>query len=430
MNWMNPRDHGDVPGPLGEARRAAYRDELHALILRLSHEFIRVEQDGLEDAIRRALETLGRFVGASSCYLFEFDTQMSSASKRYEWRAASVPSTIEAFARVTSETMRTLFPLSAAGRTVRVNSLDELDRDASFEREKLEALSIGAFLFVPLKLGERVVGLVGFDQHGGGRVWTDEHELLLQLAADMLVQAIERRGARDRLEFHVNNAPLGVIEWGPDWNARRWSPTAEKIFGWAPREVIDRSWADWTFVHEQDLPRVTEATRRLIEGEEDSNICVNRNHTRDGRVITCEWFNSVLRDHAGRVVSILSFVQDVTQAQRTQRQLVESRGELEKLHAELQERADEALRESELRHGTLAEHATDMISCHDLDGTYRYASQASEALIGYTPAELWGVNAFELIHPDDLAEIRAGHETMLRTAGSWVATYRLRHKTG
>ena len=430
MRPQEPSDPAEYSDPLVRAQAAAYRDELNSLVLRLSHGFIRVDQSGIEDAIRATLETLGRFAQASSCYLFEFDTQMASASKRYEWRAVSVPSTIQAFSGVTPESMQTLFPRAAAGQTVRIGSLDELGPDAQREREKLSALSIGAFLFVPLMVGERVIGLVGFDQHGGGRVWTDEHELLLKLAADMLAQAIERRGAHDRLEFHIDNAPLGVIEWGGDWCARRWSPTAERIFGWPAHEVIGRAWNDWKFVHEDDLDQVMGVTQRLVEGEEDSNICLNRNYTRDGRVITCEWFNSVLRDHAGRVVSFLSFVQDVTQAQQMKRQLIESRAELEELHAALKARANEALRESELRYGSLAEHATDMISCHRLDGTYVYASQAAEALIGYTPEELLEAQPFDMMHPDDLPAIEAGHEQMLSTSGSWVVTYRLRHKAG
>jgi len=147
-------------------------------------------------------------------------------------------------------------------------------------------------------------------------------------------------------------------------------------------------------------------------------------------VLHCEWFNSVLCDRQGQVVSILSFVQDVTEQHDTRAALESSQLELHRLNAELQARASEAMRESELRHGHLAEYATDMISCHTLEGQYLYASQASEALLGFRPEELVGRLAFDMFHPDDLEMIRHGHEQMLRNAGSWVVTYRLRHKQG
>lgn len=433
MASTHPRESGlpeDLSDALGRGTHGGNRDELTGLILRLSHEFIRVDQSGIEDAICASLETLGRYVGASSCYLFEFDAQLTTASKRYEWCATEVPSTMSVFTGVTRQSMKTLFPRAAAGETVRVDSLDQLGEDAQPERDILSEHAIGAFIFVPLKVGDRVIGLVGFDQHDGGREWTDEHELLLKLAADMMTQAIERRESRDRLDFHVNNAPLAVVQWGSDWCVARWSPAAERIFGWTAEQVLGRSWDGWDFVHPEDLSQVFEVIQRLRNGEEESNISRNRNFTKDGRVVHCEWFNSIMRNSQGEVDSILSFVQDNTAAQQLKHQLVESQAELEVLHAELQKRADEALRESELRYESLAELATDMISCHALDGQYLYASQASEALLGYSSRELIGTQAFDLFHPDDIDKIEQGHNQMLNTSGAWAVTYRAKHKAG
>lgn len=61
---------------------------------------------------------------------------------------------------------------------------------------------------------------------------------------------------------------------------------------------------------------------------------INRNYTKDGRIVTCEWFTSVLRDRRGQVVSFLSFVQDVTQRLSTAAELAVGR-------AQLQERFDQ-----------------------------------------------------------------------------------------
>jgi PAS domain S-box-containing protein len=71
-----------------------------------------------------------------------------------------------------------------------------------------------------------------------------------------------------------------------------------------------------------------------------------------------------------------------------------------------------------------------MISCHGLDGRYLYASQAAQALLGYPPRELVGRQAYELFHPEDVARIRASHETMLDTGEGRAVTYRLRHRDG
>lgn len=138
----------------------------------------------------------------------------------------------------------------------------------------------------------------------------------------------------DRLNFHIDNARLGMIEWDGDWHVQRWSPIAEEIFGWTAQEVAIQEWESWAFVYEDDEPRIRNLTDRLVRGERESASVINRNYTKDGRIVTCEWFISVLRDRRGQVVSFLSFVQDVTQRLSTAAELAVGR-------AQLQERFDQ-----------------------------------------------------------------------------------------
>ena len=122
----------------------------------------------------------------------------------------------------------------------------------------------------------------------------------------------ELRAAQLRLIDHVENSPLAVIEWGPDFRVTRWAGQAEKIFGWSAEEVVGKHFSDWRFVFPDDAGKVGDVARRLIDGTEQRNLCQNRNLTKSGRVIHCVWQNSVLHDDAGQIVSILSLIQDVT----------------------------------------------------------------------------------------------------------------------
>ncbi len=65
------------------------------------------------------------------------------------------------------------------------------------------------------------------------------------------------------------------------------------------------------------------------------------------------------------------------------------------------EQANKELKEEKEKYQLLTDNSTDMISVHKPDGTYLYVSPASEELIGYTPEELVGKNAFDNIHPED-----------------------------
>jgi diguanylate cyclase (GGDEF)-like protein/PAS domain S-box-containing protein len=69
------------------------------------------------------------------------------------------------------------------------------------------------------------------------------------------------------------------------------------------------------------------------------------------------------------------------------------------------ERAEATLRKSEDRFRSLVQNSSDLTMVLDTTGI-SYASEASERLLGYTPAELIGLSPAELVHPDDLGWLR------------------------
>src|SRR5690349_14804979 len=118
-----------------------------------------------------------------------------------------------------------------------------------------------------------------------------------------------------QLSFHVESSPLAVVEWDSDFRVSRWSMSAERLFGWKAEEVIGKHVNEWRFVFADDEDAVALVTNRQREGVEVHGILRNRNYTRDGGVLFCEWYNSVLHDNRGKLISVLSLVLDVTARQ-------------------------------------------------------------------------------------------------------------------
>ena len=115
-----------------------------------------------------------------------------------------------------------------------------------------------------------------------------------------------------QLAFHVESSPLAVIEWDSDFRVSRWSASAERLFGWKAEDVIGKHVNEWRFVFADDVDAVALVTNRQREGVEVHGVQRNRNYTRDGSILYCEWYNSVLRGDRGKLVSVLSLVLDVT----------------------------------------------------------------------------------------------------------------------
>ena len=122
------------------------------------------------------------------------------------------------------------------------------------------------------------------------------------------------RRANWMLSSHINNTPLAVLEWDRDLRLVRWSPQAERLFGWRADEVLGMPIDANPLIHEADRDDVAGLLARLMSGEEPRSTGQTRNHRKDGETIWCEWYHSCLLDDRGNIVSILSFVQDVSAA--------------------------------------------------------------------------------------------------------------------
>jgi signal transduction histidine kinase len=82
-----------------------------------------------------------------------------------------------------------------------------------------------------------------------------------------------------------------------------------------------------------------------MQGTVNRNLSLNRNYTKSGAVIYCEWHNSVLRDEHANIITILSLVHDVTERRKAEETLNRSYEEIRKLTNHLQN-----IREEERSH--------------------------------------------------------------------------------
>lgn len=89
------------------------------------------------------------------------------------------------------------------------------------------------------------------------------------------------------------------------------------------------------------------------------------------------------------------------------------------------------LKRGEERFRPLLEHSFEVSALLDRNGAILYTGPSTQRLLGYTPDELMGRNALDLIHPDDRAAIAASLASLLAEPdGSGAAEYRLRHQDG
>jgi diguanylate cyclase (GGDEF)-like protein/PAS domain S-box-containing protein len=90
----------------------------------------------------------------------------------------------------------------------------------------------------------------------------------------------------------------------------------------------------------------------------------------------------------------------------------------------------EELRRADSQFRLLAETSTDLISRHDPEGVWLFASDAARRLLGVEPAELLGQPLYDLLHPDDVEPFALAHAGWLEQPTDFAIIYRLRRADG
>jgi PAS domain S-box-containing protein len=125
----------------------------------------------------------------------------------------------------------------------------------------------------------------------------------------------ELRRAHERMERAFEVSPLSTIEFGRDGRITRWNPSAERIFGWSAEEAIGKELLPLV-VPDLAMEHVAAVRDALFEGKLTNSR--NVNVTKDGRLITCQWYNTFMLDDDGTVTGVLCQTEDITEQQRVE----------------------------------------------------------------------------------------------------------------
>ena len=132
----------------------------------------------------------------------------------------------------------------------------------------------------------------------------------------------ERDGLLARLRIQIDRLPLAYILIDANGRVVDWNPAAEKTFGYTKEEALGRVCVD-LIVPSPVSDHLREIIRRIWAGDMNAHS-VNENQMKDGRIITCQWFNTPLIEADGRFVGVISLAQDITDRKRAEEALFES----------------------------------------------------------------------------------------------------------
>jgi PAS domain S-box-containing protein len=224
---------------------------------------------------------------------------------------------------------------------------------------------------VPVFDGNRIVIVAGVANKQQDYDNNDVTQITLLMGA--LWQIIKRNRAENelvaekkRLQSYFDHPLVGIVTTSP---GMKWLSVNEKfssMFGYSRDELAVRSWTDITLPGEHENEIKTHEL--VISGELQDKTLRKKYIRKDGSEISVEVSSMPVRNEAGDVEYIVSFVQDISGLIRTQEELVGSNlqmtqtlGELKETQASLSdycsrlEQEEKSLKESEERYRSLVE---------------------------------------------------------------------------
>lgn len=144
--------------------------------------------------------------------------------------------------------------------------------------------------------------------------------------------AIALQLAQKRLQLHIEQTPLAVIEWDLNFNVTQWNKGAESIFGFSANEILGKNSS--CILTEEVKPLADEIFKGLLT-QTGGERSTNKNITKSGEMIICEWYNTVLRNDKNEIVGVASIVQDISSEEAIKEDIINKNHELETVEEEL-----------------------------------------------------------------------------------------------
>ena len=236
---------------------------------------------------------------------------------------------------------------------------------------------------IPIESDGRIVGLLQVNDERRNLFSLSRIQFLEELGL-LIRAALERRKAEQALQQSEEKfrriAEQGfdvVLSADLDGTLTYVSPSAVRVFGYRPDEMVGRNAAEFT--PESGMPDVIQQSREVAEGKSFSEreveiLC------KDGSVAVVELNAAPIRD-GEKVIGAQASARDITERRRV----------------------ENALRESEEKYRTLVESAGESIASIDANGKFLFMNTTAAERLGGKPEDYVGKRMWDLF-PKEIAD--------------------------
>jgi PAS domain S-box-containing protein len=354
-----------------QAKQALERQlTLETIIATHASRLINLGIDKLDDEISDLLSALGKSSSVDGIFVLVFDSPQQQVEKHYEWVAGGQ--------RLETESMQNMSLASFPWAMERLSRFEpiicedvrDLPPQAGREGEILQALSIQAFLAIPLIVQNELVGCYGYHSAQPGTGWTVKDVSLLRLLGHTLSNVIDRRRTEERLRKlsqAIEQSPSTVVITDVKGNIEYVNHAFTQVTGYTAAEALGRNPRLLkSGLHPEEF--YAELWSTIASGQDWRSELVNRR--KNGELYWEMASISPLKSAAGETTHFIKVAEDITRRKR----------------------AEDSLQELQLYYQALFERAPLGIVLTTPEGSILATNESLLEITGYTQAELLSIN--------------------------------------
>ena len=289
------------------------------LLFDLSARFANVSGDQVDAEIESTLRQLLRVLGFDRSNFAEFadggqqSVLYSAAVEGVEpFQRGQIPAYLSWFVREL-----------LSGRTIVIRSYEEFPPEAAAEAEYYRRVGIRSQLAIPLRVGGRVVGAIGFGAFRSTREWPDELIARLKVVGEVMAQALVRkrseavlRASEERWRSIFETSNLGITIIDQDLHYVATNPAFQAMLGYTDEEL--RELTTLSLAVEEDREVTRTRLTGIRQGKLDHYEVVRRYRRKDGTVMWGHSYLSVVRDAESKPKMFIGTTIDITETKRAQ----------------------------------------------------------------------------------------------------------------
>jgi len=321
--------------------------KFQSTLLSLARRFINIDKNDYSKAYQSLLEQVGETIMADRSYIFIHNNENEFTSNTYEWTNGTTTAEIHNLQEIPFQLYQPIIDKHKEGKPYICADVDLLKNSNPELYKHLVLQDIGTFIMIPLLKNNFPIGIIGFDRVKKATTISTFEIELLQIAAEIVMNAISNQDyellleneeiqkqryineieqQKQKLENVINAVEAGTWEWDIQTGKTLFDEQWAKQLGYSLSELDDYSFDTWQkFVHPDDYPSVKLALDNYFSGLSTIFNTVYRLKHKNGNWV---WINDIgqllSRDQSGKPQTMFGIHLDVTNREQAKFELAQS----------------------------------------------------------------------------------------------------------